>query len=152
VLHEELTVVVGNLVAMPTAKCRGLGGYIFLIFQLVFITMILSFFSFSANSLEFGRASKKCPSPQTPSHFLLASRSPAPCPNTWRAEQQIKKHPFLFQKESGARKSEKQGVFFIWCPPRLCEAGGGAILRAYDLVSSHHARGARDIIYFENRF
>jgi hypothetical protein len=59
---------------------------------------------------------------------------------------------FPFLEKITPAKTEKQGTFFLfWCC-REKRGGGGAIRRAYNLVSSHHARGARDIICFENRF
>ncbi|MDP1760179.1 MAG: hypothetical protein Q8L01_01855, partial [Candidatus Woesebacteria bacterium] len=41
-------------------------------------------------------------------------------------------------------------IFSFWgC---RVKRGGGGTIRAYDLVSSHHALRACDIICFENRF
>ena len=82
------------------------------------------------------------------------SRCPATLPEVLRAEPRKKKHPFLFQKEITLAKTEKQGVFFF----RGCRAergGGGEILRAYDLISHYHARGActfADIVIAEIAF
>ena len=54
----------------------------------------------------------------TPKKYFSKNRvrieAPPHCPNTWRAEPQKEKCPFLFQKKSGARKSEKQGTFFLF--------------------------------------
>ena len=60
----------------------------------------------------------------------------ATCPNTWRAEPQKEKCPFHFQKKLVARKSEKQGTFFIF--------GVAGVLAS--------AWGFLRIICFESRF
>jgi len=46
-------------------------------------------------------------------------------------------------------KLRKENFWFLL--PRPKGADEARRIRAYDLVSSHHARGARDIICFENR-
>jgi len=63
------------------------------------------------------------------------------------------KHPFLFQKKSGARKIRNaRSVFSFGVAGVLASAWG--FPRAYGTVSSHHARGACEVITslcFENR-
>src|SRR3989344_3203500 len=46
----------------------------------------------------------------------------ATCLNTWKAEPQKEKCPSHFQKKSGARKSEKQGTFFLFGVAERSEA------------------------------
>ena len=61
------------------------------------------------------------------------------------------KHPFLFQKKFHPRQIRNaRSVFSFGVAGVLASAWG--FLRAYDLVSSHHALRACDIICFENRF
>src|SRR3989304_5758614 len=60
----------------------------------------------------------------------------ATCLNTWKAEPQKEKCPFHFQKKLVARKSEKQGTFFIF--------GVAGVLAS--------AWGFLRIICFESRF
>jgi len=71
-------------------------------------------------------------------------------PNTWRAEHQKGNVLSIFKKNFTPAKSKKQETFFFGVAEAL--RGSGGTIRAYDLVSSHHARGACDIICFENRF
>jgi len=60
------------------------------------------------------------------------------------------KHPFLFQKKFHPRQNRNaRSVFSFGVAGVLASAWG--FLRAYDLVSLHHARGVCDIICFENR-
>ena len=61
------------------------------------------------------------------------------------------KHPFLFQKKSGTRKIRNaRSVFSFGVAGVLASAWG--FLRAYDSISSHHARSAWHITDFGNRF
>ena len=50
------------------------------------------------------------------------------------------KCPFLFQEKSHPRQIKKARDIFLWCC--RVKRGSGGTIRAYDLVSSHHARGA----------
>src|SRR3989344_9540863 len=60
------------------------------------------------------------------------------------------KHPFLFQKKFRPRQTRNaKSVFSFGFAGVLASAWG--FLRAYALVSLHHARGACDIICFGNR-
>ena len=60
------------------------------------------------------------------------------------------KHPFLFQKKFHPRQIRNaRSVFSFGVAGVLASAWG--FLRAYGAVSSHHARGACDIIGFGNR-
>ena len=60
------------------------------------------------------------------------------------------KHPFLFQKKFHPRQIRNaRSVFSFGVAGVLASAWG--FLRAYRAVSSHHARGACDIICFGNR-
>jgi len=90
-----------------------------------------------------------------PQKIVLAKPSPhfAPphCPNAWRAEHQKEKCPFHFRKNHLRENTKSKELFSFWgC--RVKRGGGGAIRRAYDLVSLHHALRACHIICFENRF
>src|SRR3989338_6175324 len=60
------------------------------------------------------------------------------CPNTWRAEPQKEKCPFLFQRKLVARKSEKQGTFFFLGLPSEARLWRG-FRGAYDSIQRHHA-------------
>ena len=61
------------------------------------------------------------------------------------------KHSFLFQKKFHPRQNQNaRSVFSFGVAGVLTSAWG--FLRAYDLVSSHHALRAWHIICFENRF
>src|SRR3989338_3083015 len=62
-----------------------------------------------------------------------------------------RKKSFPFSEEIGRAQIRKARNFFSFWGCRVKRGGGGTI-RAYDLVSLHHARGACDIICFENRF
>ena len=96
------------------------------------------------------------PAEVLPNHFpqkiVLAKPSPhfAPphCPNTWRAEPRKKNILSFFKRNFIPAKSEMQGVFFFGVAGILASAWG--FLRAYALVSLHHARGAFHIICLEN--
>jgi len=61
------------------------------------------------------------------------------------------KHPFLFQKKSGARKTKNaRSVFSFGVAGVLASAWG--FLRAYDSIQSHHALRAWHISGFGNGF
>jgi len=60
------------------------------------------------------------------------------------------KCPFHFQEKIHPRQIKKARNIFLWCC--RAERGGGGTIRAYDLVSSHHALRAWHIICFESRF
>src|SRR3989344_9596966 len=74
---------------------------------------------------------------------------PADCPNTWRAEPR-KKNALSFFRRNHSRANPKSKELFSFWGCRVKRGSGGTI-RAYDSVSHHHARGACDIICFENR-
>src|SRR3989344_2471775 len=70
------------------------------------------------------------------------------------AAKQNQKFPFHFLSAPPtpppqAKKKRKEKFWFF--PPRPRGADEARGIRAYDLVSSHHARGACDIICFGNR-
>ena len=67
-----------------------------------------------------------------------------------RQNPKKKKCPFRFRKNPPPRKSKEQGTFFLFGVAGVLASAWG-FLRAYDLVSPHHARGACDIICFGNR-
>src|SRR3989344_1889606 len=50
------------------------------------------------------------------------------------------KCPFHFQEKFHPRQIKKARDIFLWCC--RVKRGSGGTMRAYDLVSSHHARGA----------
>ena len=62
-----------------------------------------------------------------------------------------RKMSFPFSEKIGRAQIRKaRNIFSFWgC---RVKRGSGGTIRAYDSVSSHHARGACDIICFENRF
>ena len=62
-----------------------------------------------------------------------------------------RKISFPFSEKIGRAQIRKaRNIFSFWgC---RVKRGGGGTIRAYDLVSSHHALRACDIICFENRF
>ena len=58
------------------------------------------------------------------------------------------KHPFLFQKKFHPRQIKKaRNVFLSGFPPSP-RGGSGGTLRAYNSVSSHHARGVCEVSPF----
>src|SRR3989344_4662112 len=68
-----------------------------------------------SESRRFEKISRGKTNPLLPQKmFCFASSAfrPATCPNTWRAEHQ-RKMSFPFEKKLVARKSEKQGTFFL---------------------------------------
>jgi len=66
-----------------------------------------------------------------------------------------KKNVLSILEKIHPRENQKSKEHFSFWGCRVKRGGGGAIVRAYDLVSSHHALRACDIITslcFENRF
>jgi len=61
------------------------------------------------------------------SQNLVRIEVPPHCPNTWRAEHQ-RKMSFPFLEEISRAQIRNARNIFLWCPPRLCEAGGGAFV------------------------
>ena len=75
---------------------------------------------------------------------------PHALPRNFLGRTPKEKHPFLFQKKFHPRQIRNaRSVFSFGVAGVLASAWG--FLRAYALVSLHHARGARDIICFGNR-
>jgi len=74
--------------------------------------------------------------------------------NNLNTAKQNQKFPFHFLSAPPTPPAEenKKGKENFWFLPATAGSGRGAQIGAYDLVSSHHARGACDIICFENRF
>jgi len=91
------------------------------------------------------------PNPQKNSFGKTESALVPPhCPNTWRAEPQKEKCPFLFRRNwSRANPKSKEHFFFLGLPSEARRWRG--FRRAYDLVSSHHALRAWHISDFGNR-
>jgi hypothetical protein len=58
----------------------------------------------------------------------------------------------IFRKNWSRANPKCKEHFFFLVSAKALRGGGGAFLRAYDLVSLHHALRACDIICFENRF
>ena len=83
--------------------------------------------------------------------FRFAESALVPPPARIPGGQNTKeKHPFLFQKKFHPRQIRNaRSVFPFGVAGVLASAWG--FLRAYDLVSLHHARGACDIICFGSR-
>jgi len=98
--------------------------------------MILSFFKISVNPLEFGRVSKKCPSPQPPATFCLRVEAPMPAQKLL-GQNTKKKNVLSFLpacrslgaggEKIGRAQIRKARNIFLWCPPRLCEAVTGRL-------------------------
>ena len=66
--------------------------------------------------------------------------------------KQNQKFPFHFLSAPPPAEEKKKGKENFWfLLPRPKGADEARRIRAYDLVSSHHARGACDIICFGNR-
>src|SRR3989344_3941472 len=75
---------------------------------------------------------------------------PHALPRNFLGRTPKEKHPFLFQKKFHPRQTRNaKSVFSFGVAGVLASALG--FLRAYALVSLHHARGACDIICFENK-
>ena len=82
--------------------------------------------------------------------FAESALKPHALPRNFLGRTPKEKHPFLFQKKSGARKIRNaRSVFSFGVAGVLASAWG--FLRAYASVSLHHARRACDIICFGNR-
>ena len=110
--------------------------------------------SFSICDIQIQKQMSRSFGKSFPQKIVLPKLRPhcsATCPNTWRAEPQKEKCPFHFQKKIGRAQIRKaRNIFSFWgC---RVKRGGGGTIRAYDLVSSHHALRAWHIICFENRF
>src|SRR3989344_2623776 len=78
-----------------------------------------------------------------------ALKAPAP-PQYLEGRTPKEKNPFLFQKKFPPRQIRKARSFFSFGVAGVLASAWG-FLRAYDLVSSHHALRACHIICFENR-
>ena len=63
---------------------------------------------------------------------------PADCPSH-RGQNPEKNTLSFFRRNFTPAKSEMQGVFFLSGLPPSPRGGDGAIRRAYDLISLHHA-------------
>ena len=90
---------------------------------------------------------------KTDFRFAESALKPHALPEYLEGRTPKEKHPFLFQKKSGARKIKNaRSVFSFGVAGVLASAWG--FPRAYGTVSSHHARGACEVITslcFENR-
>jgi|SRR3989338_527050 len=83
--------------------------------------------------------------------FAESVLKPHALPRNFLGRTPKEKHPFLFQEKFHPRQIRNaRSVFSFGVAGVLASAWG--FLRAYDLVSSHHALRACDIICFENRF
>ena len=83
--------------------------------------------------------------------FAESVLKPHALPRNFLGRTPKEKHPFLFQKEIHPRQIRNaRSVFSFGVAGVLASAWG--FLRAYALVSLHHALRACDIICFENRF
>ena len=82
--------------------------------------------------------------------FAESVLKPHALPRNFLGRTLKEKHPFLFQKKFHPRQIRNaRSVFSFGVSGVLASAWG--FLRAYALVSLHHARGACDIICFRNR-
>jgi hypothetical protein len=87
---------------------------------------------------------------KTDFRFAESVLKPHALPEYLEGRTPKEKHPFLFQKKFHPRQIRNaRSVFSFGVAGVLASAWG--FLRAYGAVSSHHARGACDIICFENR-
>ena len=100
---------------------------------------------------EISRGKAKNPFPRkTVFRFAESVLKPHALPEYLEGRTPKEKHPFLFQKKFHPRQIRNvRSVFSFGVAGVLASAWG--FLRAYDLVSLHHARGACDIICFGNR-
>ena len=112
--------------------------------------------SFSICDIQIQKRLAECFAKSFPQKIVFAKPSPhcsATCLNTWRAEPQKEKCPFHFKKITPAQIRKARNIFSFWgC---RVKRGGGGTIRAYNSVSSHHARGACEVITslcFGNRF
>ena len=88
---------------------------------------------------------------KTDFRFAESVLKPHSLPRNFLGRTPKEKHPFLFQKKFHPRQNQNaRSVFSFGVAGVLTSAWG--FLRAYDLVSSHHALRAWHIICFENRF
>ena len=82
--------------------------------------------------------------------FAESALKPHALPEYLEGRTPKEKHPFLFQKKFHPHQIRNaRSVFSFGVAGVLASAWG--FLRAYRAVSSHHARGACDIICFGNR-
>ena len=87
---------------------------------------------------------------KTDFRFAESELKPHALPEYLEGRTPKEKHPFLFQKKIHPRQIRNaRSVFSFGVAGVLASAWG--FLRAHGTVSSHHARGACDIICFGNR-
>ena len=99
--------------------------------------------SFSVCDIRIQKQMSRSFGKSFPQKIVLPKLRPhcsATCLNTWKAEPQKEKCPFHFQEKFHPRQIKKARDIFLWCC--RVKRGSGGTIRAYDLVSSHHARGA----------
>src|SRR3989344_1528660 len=89
--------------------------------------------------------------PENSFRFAESVLKPHALPEYLEGRTPKEKHPFLFQKKSGARKIRNaRSVFSFGVAGVLASAWG--FLRAYDSIQSHHALRAWHISGFGNGF
>ncbi len=87
---------------------------------------------------------------KTDFRFAESALKPHALPEYLEGRTPKEKHPFLFQKKFHPRQIRNaRSVFSFGVAGVLASAWG--FLRAYRTVSSHHARGACEVIDFGNR-
>ena len=95
-------------------------------------------------------AKRKILSPRkTDFRFAESVLKPHALPEYLEGRTPKEKHPFLFQKKFHPRQIRNARSVFFGVAGVLASAWG--LLRAYDLVSSHHTLRACYIICFENK-
>src|SRR3989344_428079 len=101
---------------------------------------------------ESVEAKRKILSPRkTDFRFAESELKPHALPEYLEGRTPKEKHPFLFQEKIHPRQIRNARSVFSFGVAEALRGGGGTI-RAYEVVSSHHALRACNIICFENRF
>ncbi|OHA15613.1 MAG: hypothetical protein A3G52_03980 [Candidatus Taylorbacteria bacterium RIFCSPLOWO2_12_FULL_43_20] len=90
--------------------------------------------------------------PPTPQPLFACEPKPRLLPEYLEGRTPNKKTPFPFSKRIGRAQIRKARSVFYLVSAEALRGGRRGEIRAYDLVSSHHALRACDIIYFESRF
>ena len=106
---------------------------------------------FPAGKFRYPASRRRAPALRSSKHSLLTLffhlRHPhcsATCPNIFTGRTPKRKMSFPFLEKIGRAQIRKARNIFLWgC---RAERGIGGTIRAYDLVSSHHALRACDII------
>jgi len=93
------------------------------------ILFLQKLYTFHILNTKCSRSCESVPHFLTPKNcFAKTSSALVPPPARILGGQNTKeKCPFLFQEKFHPRQIRKARNIFLWCPPRLCEAGGGTV-------------------------